>query len=563
MSSQSFHLAWIKRATYALLAVLALALLLARFSPSFRALYPIAPVTIYWGTSLQAMDGFGATQASEVPLTPSEADFFFSPSGLGFSIIRTVIIPTLQDCTDGENYLSSLGYKVNPANCQTVAFGPTNRSADILAVRQAVARGVTTVFATSGSPPGSMKSNGRYYQGGTFLGGTANYSSLASILASFCSYAAKFGVAVTHISPQNEPDQSNQYTTALWTAHQFHDFIPYLYSAIRTSSCPSAKIIFPEPSAFTRDYGGFAAATMADSAVARDVGVLAMHAYSGRPVVPANYEYGQHIWQTEASGVSPPYDGSITDALKWALTIHHHLTIGGVSAWMYFSLHNVGALAVNNNEGLTDQSGHMAKRAYVMGNWSKFVRPGWHMVAVKNPFGLPTTAFQNASGTQSTIVIINQSPFRSNQTIRVGAQMNSVVIPWVTSATLNLVQQPSVAVIDGKIHYSVPAKSIVTLQSDYAIMPTFSPPAGTYSGPVTISQNSIRAITCYTTDGATPSTNGTTGCTVGTLYAGPITVSGNMTIKAIAGGTGYNDSTVVRAAYANGSGAQKTHRTGS
>ena len=40
--------------------------------------------------------------------------------GFGISIIRTVIIPTLQDCTDTENYLSSLGYKMSPANCQVV-----------------------------------------------------------------------------------------------------------------------------------------------------------------------------------------------------------------------------------------------------------------------------------------------------------------------------------------------------------------------------------------------------------------------------------------------------------
>jgi len=90
------------------------------------------------------------------------------------------------------------------------------------------------------------------------------------------------------------------------------------------------------------------------------------------------------------------------------------------------------------------------------------------------------TAFQNASGTQSAIVIINQGLFRSNQRIRVGAEMGSVVIPWVTSANLNLAQQPSVAVIDGTIHYSVPAESIVTLQSDYALTPSFFTAGGDF-----------------------------------------------------------------------------------
>jgi hypothetical protein len=54
---------------------------------------------------------------------------------------------------------------------------------------------------------------------------------------------------------------------------------------------------------------------------------------------------------------------------------------------------------------------------------------------------------------------------------------------------------------------------------------------------------------CYTTDGTTPVTNTTTGCTHGTLYGGAIAVSSSETIKGVAGGTGYTDSTVGSAAY--------------
>src|SRR5262249_94867 len=180
-------------------------------------------------------------------------------------------------------YLGSLGNKTNPDGCQAVNSGPTNGTADIVTVQEAVARGVTTVLAVSGSPPGAMKSNGSYYKGGNFLGGPANYSSLASTLAALCAYAARFGVAVTHISPQNEPDISNQYTSAIWTAEEFHDFMPYFQSALRTSSCPSAKIVFPEPSGFTRNYGNLATTTMADAKVAPLIGILAMNGYSWGP----------------------------------------------------------------------------------------------------------------------------------------------------------------------------------------------------------------------------------------------------------------------------------------
>lgn len=80
--------------------------------------------------------------------------------------------------------------------------------------------------------------------------------------------------------------------------------------------------------------------------------------------------------------------------------------------------------------------------------------------------------------------------------------------------------------------------------------PTFSPVAGTYpSGQsVTISSSAFTVI-CYTSNGTTPATNGAAGCSVGTLYSGPVNVPSTRTLKAIAGGTGFNDSSVASALY--------------
>ncbi len=84
-----------------------------------------------------------------------------------------------------------------------------------------------------------------------------------------------------------------------------------------------------------------------------------------------------------------------------------------------------------------------------------------------------------------------------------------------------------------------------------AATPTFSPNGGAFSvsQTVAISSTSGGAIKCYTTNGATPATNGTTGCTTGTLYSGPVTVGVNETLKAVAGGTGFNDSAVASASF--------------
>jgi len=79
-----------------------------------------------------------------------------------------------------------------------------------------------------------------------------------------------------------------------------------------------------------------------------------------------------------------------------------------------------------------------------------------------------------------------------------------------------------------------------------AAAPTFNPPAGTYSSTqsVTISDSDATAAIYYTTNGQTPTTGST-------AYSGPITVSANETIEAIAADPGAwtGSSAVASAAY--------------
>jgi hypothetical protein len=83
-----------------------------------------------------------------------------------------------------------------------------------------------------------------------------------------------------------------------------------------------------------------------------------------------------------------------------------------------------------------------------------------------------------------------------------------------------------------------------------ASTPTFTPGTGTYASTqaVTISTASAGAIICWNTSGA-PATNGTNGCTTGTLYTAPVSVSVSETLYAVAGGSGYIDSSVNSAVY--------------
>ncbi len=75
-------------------------------------------------------------------------------------------------------------------------------------------------------------------------------------------------------------------------------------------------------------------------------------------------------------------------------------------------------------------------------------------------------------------------------------------------------------------------------------MPQFSPAAGSYTTTqsVTISDSTSGAIIYYTTDGSTPTTSST-------KYTGPITVSTNTVINAIATASGLTNSNVASATY--------------
>lgn len=86
------------------------------------------------------------------------------------------------------------------------------------------------------------------------------------------------------------------------------------------------------------------------------------------------------------------------------------------------------------------------------------------------------------------------------------------------------------------------ASYIFTLPS--AAMPTISPPGGSYTSPqpVTISDTTPGTAIFYTTDGTTPSINSTP-------YSGPIIVSSNETVQAIAAASGYSNSAVASAVF--------------
>jgi glucuronoarabinoxylan endo-1,4-beta-xylanase len=420
---------------------------------------PVAQITIDWNATHQTIDGFGASATGyNDTFTPVEADRFFSvTTGLGLSLLRIRVIPDTIDADCGCVSNST------PYSC---VVGPKTQivSGDLQIAKLAAARGVR-LFAAAWSPPGAMKSSGGYCTKGSMNGTLANYTTYADTLASFPDLLKTNGISIYAMSMQNEPNIENaNYDTCTWTAQQVHDFIPYLSSALSASGFGGIKIALPEESGWTFDLMN---KSMEDPLVVSHVGLVMGHAYGVQRPASIPSTNGRHVWQTEVSN-NYRYDGKMSDAVGWARSIHNYLSIGA-NAWMYWSL-DCGPTYYNHddNECLTDQHGNFAKRAYVLGQYAKFIRPGWQRIDVRNDGRLLVTAYKGPEK-EFAIVVVNGSRWAvRNQSFGLNgiASQRSRVTPWLTSASASLSVRPPVSLTSNgtAFAYTIPARSVVTFR---------------------------------------------------------------------------------------------------
>lgn len=108
-------------------------------------------------------------------------------------------------------------------------------------------------------------------------------------------------------------------------------------------------------------------------------------------------------------------------------------------------------------------SGAAQKRAFVMGQYRRFVRPGDFRIGTSTQRGpLRTSAFRNTSTGRFAIVLINATTAAATQRVNLRGITASSVTPWITSPSQSLQQQAAVSVSGAAFTYNIPAQSIVT-----------------------------------------------------------------------------------------------------
>ena len=406
-------------------------------------------VTVNLAQPKQTMDGFGISTSWAPALSDTEADALFDPSrGIGLSILRV-----------------GMGSTGEPIS--------SNIYSDI---KKAKARGVATFMATALSAPGDCK------QGGHLV--ASCYDSWATTMAAFADKVKQnTGTDLSAVSVQNEPDYASgdSSSSMLYTADEMVAFIKALGPKLKSLS-PPVKLLAPETTEWGRLWTNQSASGASDPlagkydygyVLAKDpdawaqVGAVATHMYDTQAAAPwpSDVPDRKPLWMTEVCGVKgwpevgPSSD--INNGIAVAGWIHDAIANGDASAWLWFWYR---ANDTDDNEGLLLKNGTDTKRHYTLGNFSKFVRPGYTRLEVAGPVpsDVLVTAYKSP-GDALVIVAINRGDATVNLPIAIsGGTLPASLTPWVTSASDNLAQQDALTVSGSSFTATLAGMTVTT-----------------------------------------------------------------------------------------------------
>jgi len=437
-------------------------------------------VTVQLGQAKQKMEGFGINNTWATAMTPADADAMFNTSGngLGLSILRV-----------GMNSMG--GWMSN------------NIPGDIALAKE---RGVKMIIGSCWSPPGNFKTDHTFVDSAENDGGHVkpeNYEAWADTITKFAKDNGLYAM-----SPGNEPDFAScgytepcngNYPTTLYTAAEMVAFIKVVGPKLQAAGI---KVIAPEASEWLHNWSNDSAsgsepgkknssdplkcgfpgtncakgqgydyghALFEDKTAWAAFDIMGVHQYDTQKAEPwpADVPEKKPVWQTEMSGVKWwPEQGpssDINNGIAVAGWIHDAVTVGEASAWLWWWWN---AYNTDDNEGLRlGKTGATdTKRRYTLGNYSRFIRPGYTRVDITGaiPTDILLSAYKGDDGTV-VIVAINKGGAAAMVPLTIGGgTAPAMLTPWVTSAADNLASKPAVAVTGGRFTAALESKTVTT-----------------------------------------------------------------------------------------------------
>lgn len=398
--------------------------------------------TIQFDSLLQRMSGFGGSTAWAGGMADSLINRLFSPSaGCGLTLVRMRIAPN-----------------------------GTTGSGEITIAKKAQALGAS-IWAAPWSPPAEWKDNNNVNNGGSLL--TSHYQDWADRLASYAKSMSSQGIDLKWVSAQNEPNWTATYESCRYTADQLATLVGgYLGPSLEKAGLKT-RIVAPEVINWgsLKPYGD---ALLNNANAMKYCDVIASHSYGDNPVAP-NFPYklvaqkGKVLWETEHGMDNYAGDETMTGGIPLADEMHNQIVNGPLSAyhvWWIIPGDGVNGQASN---GLI-MRGHVCQRGYVMGNYSRFVRPGsYRIAATSSPStGILVTSYRNDSLGWLIVVAINKNKSATQQNFVLRGITLPNVTPWETSDAVKLTARDAITA-GSSFSWSLPAMSVVSFVGSYPV----------------------------------------------------------------------------------------------
>lgn len=381
-----------------------------------------ADATVNLAVTKQIIDGFGASSAwcgsiSDNVMNPLYGD-------LGFSILRLRIEEGIGDNWKTGNFNS---------------WAPELSNA-----KKAAAKGAI-VFASPWNPPKSMQED--FTKSGDASAQRLRYDKYAEYvdyLNAYVKYMKDNGVDLYAISVQNEPDYAADWTW--WTPTEMLNFCKNNAGSI------NCKVMAPESFQYLKNMSD---PILNDATALENVDIIGFHLY-GTPVNQFAYPLfqqkgeGKKVWETEHY-----YDDDqISNIMKLAKEIHDCMVTGSINAYVYWW--------ITWGNGLATSSGQIYKRAYVIGQFSKYIRPGYYRVdATAAP---ATNVYVSAYKGDNKVVIVavNTGTSSVNQSFVLQNGTATQISSWETTPSSNMTAGQSPQLSGGTFSASLPGQSITT-----------------------------------------------------------------------------------------------------
>jgi O-glycosyl hydrolase len=308
----------------------------------------------------------------------------------------------------------------------------------------------------------------------------AHYADYADLLADYVlGFESNMGAPLAVLSVQNEPHWEPNYESCKWTGEEIRDFLNVLGRRFALKNAGSAVgIMAPEDENFRENFilpslnDAGAKAVLTHVGLHQYEGAFDSSGYAGAERLPNVSASGKRIWQTEVSGSGPrmPAGTGIDNALYYAKMIHLDMTLAETNAFLFWWLWtNDGADPAGSLITVTNGVVTPALRLFAMGQYSRFVRPGWRRIdSTTSPApGVYSSAYRHPSSRKIAVVLINETG--SSRTIGIGldgAPGFATLEAWRTSGTEKLQKVSGPAPAGSGIEVILPAKSVTTLYGD-------------------------------------------------------------------------------------------------